>query len=77
MNGCGAVAHVPIHGLPCASSAREGLTSGFLTAFCGIAGMENGPMRAQVTVFAITLFMGSAPQECLTGTNIFRRLMAH
>src|SRR5438552_2756888 len=29
MNGCGAVAHVPIHRLPWASTACEGLIAGF------------------------------------------------
>ena len=77
MNGCGAVAHVPIHRLPWASTACEGLTAGFLAGFCAIVGMDSSPMRVQVMVFAISLFMGPAPQKCLAGTNIFRRLMAH
>ena len=77
MNGCGAVAHVPIHRLPWASTACVGLIAGFLAAFCAIVGMDSSPMRVQVMVFAISLFMGPAPQKCLAGTNIFRRLMAH
>ena len=58
MNGCGAVAHVPIHRLPWASTACEGLIAGFLAAFCAIVGMDSSPMRVQVMVFAISLFMG-------------------
>src|SRR5207248_211549 len=55
----------------------RGLIAGFLAAFCAIVGMDSSPMRVQVMVFAISLFMGPAPQKCLAGTNIFRRLMAH
>ena len=40
MNGCGAVAQVPIQCLPRASTACEGGTAGFLAGLCAIIGME-------------------------------------
>src|ERR1700738_468179 len=76
MNGWGAVAPPPNHRLSWASTVCEGLTAGFLAGFCAIVGIDSSPMRVQVTVFAISLFMGPAPQKCLAGTNILRRLMA-
>jgi hypothetical protein len=53
-----------------ASMACGGLSAGFVAGFCAIAGMDNSPIRVQVTVFAISLFMGPAPQKCLVGTSI-------
>jgi hypothetical protein len=62
MNGCGTVAHVPIHRLPWARTDCAGLTAAFFAGFCAIVAMDSSPMRVQVTVFAISLFMDPAPQ---------------
>lgn len=32
-----------------------------------MAGIDSSPIRVQVTVSTISLFMGSAPQKCLVG----------
>jgi hypothetical protein len=49
VGGCGAAAHVPIHCLPLGVSA--------------IGSIGSSPMRAQVTVFATSLFKGSTFAE--------------
>jgi hypothetical protein len=53
-------------------SFREVSTAGtgLETGFCAIVGLDSSPIRVQVTMFAIRLFMGPAPQQCLAGTNI-------
>src|ERR1700739_3025045 len=60
--GCGAVAHVPIHRLP--------------VGFCAIASTDSSPMRPQVRVLANGLFMAPASQECLAHVDRVRRWIA-
>src|SRR5205807_8255290 len=58
MNGCGAVAHVPIDRLPWASSACEVLIAVFFAAFCAIVGMDIISMSVKVMVLEIIFIMG-------------------
>ena len=76
MNGCGAVAHVPIHCLLSLASTVDAVTrlgerfelelatliAGFVPGICAIAEMDSSTIK----VFAIRLFMHLTPQKCLT-----------
>ena len=76
MNGCGAVAQVPIHCSPSPLTSTldavaglgerleiesATLSVGFVAGFCAIAGTESSTIR----VFAIILFMHPTPQKFL------------
>jgi hypothetical protein len=78
MNGCGAVAHVPIQCSPFRLTSTldavagwgerlelesATLSAGFVAGFCAIPGLDNTTMRAYIKVFVISLFMHTTPQK--------------